>query len=58
MTPAILLEWWAELDRRLARAAVLVSLGLPDVGFDLLAEEIHAFNQACLARPASPRRAT
>ncbi len=36
----LLAEWQGELQRRLARARVLVSLGLPDPGFDLLAYEI------------------
>jgi hypothetical protein len=58
MTPPILAEWWVELQRRLARSELLLSLGLPDAAFDLLAEEIHQFNKACLARAASPRRAT
>ena len=47
LTPALLMEWWQELERRLARATALVSLGLPDAGFRFLAEEIHRFNQAC-----------
>lgn len=52
---SILAEWWVELQRRLARSELLLSLGLPDVGFDLLAEEVHRFNQAC--RAASSRKA-
>jgi hypothetical protein len=55
MTPALLIAWWVELVRRLDRATALVELGLPDLSFHLLAEEIHRFNQAC--RASSPRRA-
>ena len=49
LTPALLIEWWVELRRRLERATALVSLGLPDPGFKLLAQEIAAFNQTCQA---------
>jgi hypothetical protein len=49
LTPALLIEWWVELERRLTRAELLLSLGLPDVGFHLLVEEVHGFNQACRA---------
>ena len=38
-------EWLAELRRRLARSAVLLDHGLPDHGFDLLAQEIHLFRE-------------
>lgn len=57
LPPEILGEWHLELSRRLDRATALVSLGLPDPGFDLLTEEIHRFNRACLACAAAPRRA-
>jgi hypothetical protein len=55
--PEVLGEWYLELHRRLDRATALVSLGLLDPGFDLLTEEVHRFNQSCLAYAASPRRA-
>ena len=57
LPPEILGELYLELSRRLARAEVLLLLSLPDPGFDLLTEEIHRFNQACLAHAAAPRRA-
>jgi hypothetical protein len=57
MTRVELMEWQDELLRRLRRAEVLLSLGAPDPGFELLAEEIHRFKLACLAHAASPRRA-
>jgi hypothetical protein len=57
LTPALLMEWREELRRRLDRATALVELGLPDSGFDLLSEEVHRFNRACLAYAASPRTA-
>ena len=54
MTAALLAEWQRELQRRFARAAVLVNLGLPDPGFDFLAYEIMRL-KAC--RVASQRKA-
>jgi len=36
-------EWLSELRRRLHRSALLLDHGLPDPGFDLLAEEIRLF---------------
>ena len=57
LPPEILAEWGLELSRRLARAKALLSFGLPDPGFDLLAEEIHQFNQTCLAFAAAPQKA-
>lgn len=46
MTKASLLEWHAELERRLARSAALVYLGLPDRGFAFLIFEIYRFRAA------------
>jgi hypothetical protein len=48
-SPAILAEWGSELERRLARAELLVALGLPDAGFRLLENEIRLLHQACAA---------
>ena len=56
LPPEILLEWAAELSRRLDRATALIALGLPDPGFDLLTEEVHQFKcKSCLAYAAAPR---
>lgn len=50
---ALLAEWQGELQRRLARARVLVSLGLRDPGFDLLAIEIMRLKAASSKRRAA-----
>lgn len=57
LPPALLIAWWAELRRRLDRAEALLFLGLPDVGFDLLSDEIHRFRQACRDAALTGRRA-
>jgi hypothetical protein len=55
MNAAILAEWHLELRRRISRAGVLLNNGLPDPGFNLLAQEVHAFHEA--ARAFAQKRA-
>ena len=38
-------EWLTELKRRLRRSVALLDHGLPDPGFNLLAQEIHRFRK-------------
>ena len=49
---ATLLEWHNELQRRLARAQVLVSLGVPDPSFELLMFEVYRLRAQLIAAGA------
>ena len=45
----VIADWKLDLERRLARAELLLYLGLSHDGFADLASEIHEFNSVCLA---------
>ena len=55
LPPELLLEWAAELSRRLDRATALIALGLPDPGFDLLPKRFTDLIELS-GHAAAPRR--